>query len=111
MGSVDENRPIQAIVNALREVNSIARENQMNAKISRKFQFDRKTKYKNFIIGDLVVLKNESFTAEQTRKLSPVWAGPYELICTSPINSKILVKGRPITVHNSRLKKYYSSNE
>ena len=104
--SVDSNRPVEALLNALRETTAIARENQIFNKIERKLTFDKKCKTKNFQVGDLVLLKNEQITPDLTKKLMPCWVGPYEIITTSPTNSKIIVNGRPVLVHNSRLKKY-----
>ena len=55
--TVDATRPIEVIENELRQINKIARENQISQKIERKIKFDVTTRDRTFEIGDKVLLK------------------------------------------------------
>ena len=54
--------------------------NLEQAKEVQKKYFDRRTKAKDFRPGDLVLRHRETHTADQNRKLLPIWTGPYVVI-------------------------------
>ncbi|KAJ8940902.1 hypothetical protein NQ314_010542 [Rhamnusium bicolor] len=94
----------------LKRVYAQVYKNTERAKIRRNKQYDRKTKERNFELGDLVYLKDLSTTVGISKKLAKSWKGLYRVIeVIGPVNYKIRkVNGRDEqVVHVNRLKKYY----
>lgn len=85
----------------------IARNTLMRHKEQSKAKYDDKTHNLSLKIGDNVLLKNETPTAGKTRKLQPLFKGPYKIVSLdSDVNCTIMVNRKPIKVHYNRLKKF-----
>jgi Integrase zinc binding domain/Integrase core domain len=72
------------------------------SKIKTKQRYDKNTKERNFMIGELVWLKKEA----RDSKLDDHWSGPYAISeINSPENVTIIIKNKPVRVHVNRIKK------
>lgn len=106
---VDENY-VSELMARLKRVYSQVHENTERAKVKRNIQYNKKTRERNFVLGDLVYLKDLSSTIGVSKKLAKRWKGPYRVIeITGPVNYRIRkVNSREEqVVHVNRLKKYY----
>ena len=104
---VNSDKVSETIINELRGIHKLAKENQIHQKIQRKTYFDKKAKPLNFLVGNKVLLKDDQPRLELNKKLCPVWLGPYEVLSTpTAVNTKIMVNNRPVLVHNNRLKNF-----
>lgn len=87
----------------LQKANLDARNNLVLSKHKRKEKYDKNVNeiiYKN---KDLILVKNEV-----GNKMSPVYNGPYSVIKDDSPNVIINVKGKHVTVHKNRTKRYYT---
>ena len=104
---VNSDKVSETIINELRGIHKLPKENQIHQKIQRKTYFDKKAKPLNFLVGNKVLLKDDQPRLELNKKLCPVWLGPYEVLSTpTAVNTKIMVNNRPVLVHNNRLKTF-----
>ena len=88
----------------LHHAHESARKNIISSKESNKTYYDKSANPSSFKPGNFVYLKNEAIQKGQTKKLSKLWNGPYEVLSTNGVNSSILINKKPVTVHNNRLK-------
>ncbi|KAJ8973650.1 hypothetical protein NQ317_002924 [Molorchus minor] len=96
----------------LKRVYSEVYENIESAKCSRIAQYNKKTKEKEFAIGDLVYLRDMAAKIGISKKLAKYWKGPYRVIKKiGPVTYKIQKVGtrEEQVVHVNRLKPYYGS--
>lgn len=87
----------------LKEVQKIARENLIGAKVRSKTYYDKKIKPHTFAIGDLVYLLKEP----QKGKLDNQYTGPHKVVNVYPNeNIRISIKDKNVTrvVHANKLK-------
>lgn len=89
----------------LRKSREIAKNNLIDSKIKNKEYYDRKCRIEKYQIGNKVYVSNESNKIGKSKKLSPQFTGPYEIIeINSPVNVTVLMKRRKVKIHVNRLK-------
>ena len=92
----------------LQHTHEIARENLVKKKEEAKTYYDRNVSDIKFKEGDKVLLSNEAQPKGKSRKLLPLYTGPYEIIKThSDVNYTIRVNKKLVKVHVNRLKRFY----
>ena len=85
-----------------------ARENLEKSKLKEKDHYDLRSAAVNIKAGDFIYLKNEQTRLQMSRKLTPPFTGPYEVIRkTGPVDYIILVNQKETLVHANRLKLAY----
>jgi hypothetical protein len=95
----------------LQHCHEAAINNPLSNKQKSKLYYDRNTNIQNFVVGDLVLLEDESSTIGKCKKLKPIYKGPYEIISVvSDVNCTILVNRKHVKVHFNRLKNYNTEN-
>jgi len=91
----------------------IANANTVEAQEKERAKHDSRHTHLQFKVGDLVLMKNLSTKKNETRKLKPIWKGPYEVINHIPDKSSVQIQRHPtprnkvpklITAHVSHLK-------
>lgn len=91
----------------MQKCNKIAKENLIHTKEKSKVFYDKNLNIFVPKLNQLVLLKNVSFQKGKSRKLQPLWTGPYKVIkLNSKVNSTILVKNKKMIVHNNRIKAF-----
>ena len=61
-----------------------------------------------FVIGDKVLLHDETVRRGRSSKLSQSWVGPYEIISLDDVNVTLkLPRNRTLKVHANRLKPFF----
>lgn len=86
----------------------IAHENILNKKYNSKEQYDQRSNNQDFQVGDKVLLHDETVRRGRSKKLDPIWVGPYTIISKdSPVNYTINTGRRNLQVHANRLKHFY----
>ena len=84
---------------------AMARENLRSSQLRQKRLYDIHLKQSTFSVGDLVYLFDSSSKVGTSRKLKPLWTGPYVVIhVISPILYKIENRKRTLVIHHDRLK-------
>jgi len=91
-----------SLFNKLRDTQNIARKNLIQAKIKSKRLYDRKTRPRNFNVGDLVYMLKEP----TKNKLANQYVGPYKILnILDKNNVKIKISSSKIKiVHTDKLK-------
>ena len=84
----------------LKEAHKRANELLQKTKENRKKEFDKKINPGNFKIGDFIYLKRGN-----RRKFESNYTGPFEIVETNGVNSKIKIGNEVKEIHNNRLKK------
>jgi hypothetical protein len=92
--------------NRLQTAHSIARENLIGHKEKSKEYYDRNTREATFMLGDIVLLYDETVRRRRSKKLSSQWLGPYEVIGLDRVNATIKKGRRTQKVHLNRLKPF-----
>mgnify|MGYP005984551561 FL=1 len=86
----------------------IARENIINKKAASKIIYDQNTVTHNFNIGDKVLLFDETPRRGRSKKLDPIWLGPYTIISKdTPVNYTIKMGRRTLQIHANRIKPFF----
>lgn len=86
----------------------LAKQNIKQSKEINKQYYDKNTSHKTYKIGDLVYLLNESSTPATSKKLRPIYQGPYEIISIdSPVTVTIKIRNKHVKVHTNRIKHAY----
>lgn len=109
----DENYAAEMMAR-LSQVYKRVRENTELAKSKRIVQYNKKTKERNYQLGDLVYLKDMAPVVGKSKKLTKTWMGPYRVIeKVGPVTYRIKrVGGRDNqVVHANRLKEYCEREE
>ena len=89
----------------LQRSHEIARENLINMKEKSKIRYDQSSTSHKFQIGDFVYLQNEQTKKGLSKKLSPTYTGPHEIIETHETPNVTLKIGKKhVKVHTNRLK-------
>lgn len=89
----------------LQHSHEIARDSLIRGKEKSKIYYDKYTNPVKIKIGDKVLLKNEVNTRGRSKKLEPVYHGPFEVVeIHDPVNTTIRIKRKLVKVHNNRLK-------
>ena len=84
-----------------------ARENLLKSKEKEKTRYDLRSKPVTIEVGDFVFLKNEQTIPGKSKKLLPIYLGPYKVISKdSSVNFVILVGEKEMKVHSNRFKKF-----
>ncbi len=104
-----EETPYADYVRTLHErlllVHKTAREHLHSAQERQKKDYDLRVKESSFEEGDLVYLTNSATQIGESKKLNPVWLGPYLVVKKfSPVLYRIQGKKRTQVVHHDRLK-------
>lgn len=84
-----------------------ARENILRNKEKYKYYYDKNLNDKEFEVGNLVLLSNESVPKGKSKKLTPLWKGPYEVTKVTKANCEIKYTNKLLKVHKNRLKLFY----
>lgn len=91
----------------LQSAHLIARKMLHKKKEASKNYYDKSTINKQFVVGDTVLLHDETLRRGRSKKLSPQWIGPYTITQrNSEVNYTIKKGKKLIKVHANRLKKY-----
>ena len=89
----------------LQKSHEITRENLLEKKEKAKVRYDKSSTSCKFQKGDLVYLKNEQTKKGLSKKLSPTYTGPHEVIETHETpNLTFKIGNRHVKVHTNRLK-------
>jgi len=84
----------------------LARDNIIRSKEKSKINYDKNCNKLSLAIGDKVMLRNENIQLGKSKKLQPLYKGPYEVIkINSDVNCTLLINRKPTVVHFNRLKK------
>ncbi|XP_078246874.1 uncharacterized protein LOC144588278 [Pogona vitticeps] len=102
--------PVAEFVRQLQEkllaVQELARNNLMNAQAEQKYYHDKKSRHREFAVGDLVLVLNPL----RPSKLEVVWEGPGEIVQRfGDVNYLVKMldsKKKPVLYHVNRLKLY-----
>lgn len=78
-----------------------AKNNLLESKIKRKTKYDERCKIENYVIGDKILLKNESGS-----KMDSIFKGPYKVVDVKNPNIVIKVDRKFVEVHKDRVKLY-----
>lgn len=98
---------VEEMLNKMKQSRQLARENSLQAKEINKTYYDKTATKKQFEIGDLVLLTNEQTMKNRTKKLSPRYAGPYQIVgIDPPVNYIIQMGSKKMKTHANRLKYY-----
>ena len=90
----------------LRKTRELAKNLLIESKQRNKIYYDKKTKSKDYKIGDKVYLKVEQF--QKSKKLSSRYEGPFEVLkLIPPSNITIKQNRKEITVHVDNVKPYH----
>lgn len=102
---------LDELVLKLRKSRQLARDKLIESKLANKQTYDKKSKEVKYEVGDLVYLSNEHVKSRKSKKLSPYWLGPYEIIeVNTPVNVTIKTnKKKKLRVHTNRLKHAFVS--
>lgn len=91
----------------LRTLREKAREILLDKKEKTKFRFDKNINPREFKVGEQVLLHCDHLRRGRSKKLSPIWEGPYTVISKdSPVNYTIKLGRNNTKVHANRLKSY-----
>lgn len=93
--------------NRMQTAHLVARENLMSAKEQSKEQYDKNARVPIFLIGDKVLLYDETVRRGRSRKLCSQWLGPYEVVSIDKVNATIKKGRNRQKVHVNRLKPFY----
>lgn len=89
----------------LQKSQEIARKHILKSKKINIKIYDKNCKNHNFNIGDKVFLLNEQSKLNRSKKLTPNYLGPYEIVqINSPVNYTILIKNKKHKVYSNKLK-------
>lgn len=89
----------------LQRSHEIARENLIDMKEKAKVRYDRTSTSCKYQVGDSVFLKNEATKKGLSKKLSPDFTGPHEIIEVHETpNVTLKVGNKFVKVHTNRLK-------
>jgi hypothetical protein len=84
-----------------------ARSNLQDKKEKSKEYYDRTVNVPLFVVGDKVLLHDETVRRGRSSKLSGSWIGPYEIISLDEFNVTLkLLRNRTLKVHANRLKSF-----
>jgi hypothetical protein len=86
----------------------IARSNLQVKKKKSKEYYDRTVNVPLFVVGDKVLLHDETVRRGRSSKLTQSWIGPYEIISLDDVNVTLkLPRNRTLKVHANRLKPFF----
>ena len=117
MGTVDGPQKAEAApyVKLLRErlnqVHEVARENLRESQRRNKRDYDTKVHMRRYSRGDLVYVTNMKTRKGYSKKLDPIWQGPWIVLRKVGDNEvlyEIENRKRRIIIHHDRLKRYHS---
>ena len=99
----------------LHNIWNLAAKIMLQAQLSREYHYNKKVKFTDFKLGDLVLLHNTvTKTYGLSRKLFPFWFGPMRIVEIYPYTAKIVPmnqpKAKPQLVNLNRLKHFYLSD-
>ena len=96
---------LKFLVGVLEKVHTEVRDNIKGAQIRQKRYYDVKSYMRRLEVGDLVYKRNASFRPGESRKLNPLYAGPYVVVevVTSALFRVVDKKGTYL-MHHDRLK-------
>lgn len=105
----DEPRPandyVEELRNKLREIKESSSQFQERNQRKQKKLYDRKTKVREYTVGQRVYLYVPQIKPRRVKKLSKLWKGPYTIVnILSPLNVVLRVRKRDIVVHVNRIK-------
>ena len=96
---------LKFLLDTLAEVHTEVRENIKAAQRRQKRYYDMKAHMKHFDVGDLVYKRNAAFRAGESRKLNPLYTGPYVVVeVLSPALFRVVDQKRSHVMHHDRLK-------
>lgn len=99
---------IQDLKMKLNKSYEIAKQNIHESKETNKRYYDKNASREDYQIGDLVYLLNETSKPSTSKKLNPLYTGPYEIIeINSPVNVTLKIKRRNVKVHKNRIKRAF----
>lgn len=99
---------IQDLKMKLNKSYEIAKQNIHESKETNKRYYDKNASHEDYQIGDLVYLLNETSKPSTSKKLNPLYTGPYEIIeINSPVNLTLKIKRRNFKVHKNRIKRAF----
>ena len=103
---------VQQLRSSLQEVHNCARERLGTTLQSRKRSYDRKTKVDTYNIGDLVYILNSAGKTGQSRKLQPLYTGPYLIIkkLSNILFTIVNSRGRQQVIHHDRMRRCSDDN-
>jgi hypothetical protein len=88
-----------------------ARSNLQGKKEKSKEYHDRTANVPLFVVGDKVLLHDETVRRGRSSKLSKSWIGPYDIISLDDVNVTLkLPRNRTLKVHTNRLKPFFWLN-
>ena len=93
------------LIDRLSETYGEVRRNLKGAQKRQRTYYDRRVYRKKFNVGDLVYRKNSSVSKSQSRKLSPLFTGPYIVMeVLSPYLYRVQDRRKVLVLHHDRIK-------
>ncbi|KAM0735103.1 Retrovirus-related Pol polyprotein from transposon 17.6 [Formica fusca] len=97
----------QELKERLRATNQLAKEHIKEEKIKAKKQYDKSTREIKFKVGDKVLMHDETLRRGRSKKLEPLWTGPYVIIeKNSDVNYTIKKGRKAVRMHINKLKPF-----
>jgi hypothetical protein len=91
----------------MQSANEIARQRLLSSKEKSKVYYDRRTEAPDFQVGQRVLLFDETVRRGRSKKLSPQYIGPYEILEVEGVNV-VIKRGRTSQrVHVNRIRPFY----
>jgi transposase InsO family protein len=96
---------VSQLEHSLQEAHELTRKNIQSEQARQKREHDHHTVVSHYEVGDAVMLANSATKIGQSKKLQPMWTGPYIVTqVLSPILLKISSMKKEWVVHHDRLK-------
>ena len=91
----------------LQSAHEVARQRLITAKERSKEHYDRGAEACDFQVGQKILLRDETVRRGRSRKLSPQYVGPYEVVAVEGVNVTIKKGRRTQKVHVNRVRAFY----
>lgn len=98
---------VSELLGRLNNVYTTVRENLKTARDKQTYQYNKKSKDRNFYLGQLVYLHDPAIGTGLSKKLTKPWKGPYRIIeIKGPVTYRVkkLNSHKEVIVHANRLK-------
>jgi hypothetical protein len=91
----------------MQSANEIARQRLLSSKEKSKVYYDERTEAPDFQVGQRMLLFDETVRRGRSKKLSPQYIGPYEILKVEGVNV-VIKRGRASQrVHVNRIRPFY----
>ena len=106
-----ESRYVRDLKNTLENAHSLARKHLRSSQAIQKRHYDLHASHSSFKVGDVVYRKYRSTKSMNSRKLCPVWSGPFLIVgVVSPVLYCVRSRRRSTLEHVDCLKPCFEKN-